>query len=452
MRRALLNLPCLSVVVILSFSCATERVGAQAAWEIPRFAIDPSALSKVASSLDAKLGTDVVVLTEEDEYVFDASGRSKHTRYMAYRILTKQGLEDWSGVYVRWQPWDQERPLLRARVIAPDGSVHELDPKTITDSAVKDDDQDIYGDSRVLRAPLPAVGPGAVVEEEEIINETTPFFGAGVVERAYFSRPVPVQHACLTLDAPSSLPLQYKLELLADARQRKTEAGGRTRVVVEVGPLDALDDFEPLLPSDVPEQAQVIFSTGASWQSIAQGYARIVDENAGAKEVQSTVNALLSGKSTRDEKVAAILQYLSSEIRYTGVEFGDAAIVPHSPAETIKHKYGDCKDKATLAVAMLRAAGIPANVALLNVGAREDIPSDLPGMGLFDHAIVHIPGPSEVWLDVTDPYARLGQVPESDQGRFALIAAPETSGLVRVWEGSSQDNLITEKRSFALAE
>jgi transglutaminase-like putative cysteine protease len=41
-------------------------------------------------------------------------------------------------------------------------------------------------------------------------------------------------------------------------------------------------------------------------------------------------------------------------VRYTGVEFGEAAIVPRKPSETLERRFGDCKDKAPLLVAMLR--------------------------------------------------------------------------------------------------
>jgi hypothetical protein len=75
---------------------------------------------------------------------------------------------------------------------------------------------------------------------------------------------------------------------------------------------------------------------------------------------KAVVEPLIAGKKTVAEKEAAIVDYLDREVRYTGIEFGEAAIVPHDPAETLAKKYGDCKDKATLLVAMLRAAGIPA--------------------------------------------------------------------------------------------
>jgi len=84
--------------------------------------------------------------------------------------------------------------------------------------------------------------------------------------------------------------------------------------------------------------------------------------------------------------------YLNREIRYTGIEFDRASIIPHMPSETLEHRYGDCKDKATLLVALLRSLDIPANVALLAIGDRLEVPIDQPGLGLFDHAIVYVPG------------------------------------------------------------
>ena len=423
-----------------------------APWSKARFSADPAEINKATSSVSVKPGTDVVVLVEEDTYVFEVDGKAVHTHYLVYKVLTQRGAEGWDVTSLEWEPWHEERPTVRARVITPDNAIHTLDPKTITDAPARDEEEKTYGDGRVLRAPLPAIAPGSVVEEEQVNTETAPFFGAGVVQRSYFGRSVPVERSKLTLDAPASLPLRFSMQLLPDMKPQKSEANGRTQIVFEQGPMEALDEAESYLPKDVPPQAAITLSTGASWQAIAEGYAKIVEEKATLKEVQSLVNGLISGKTTREEKASAILQYLSKEVRYTGVEFGDAAIIPHGPGETLRHKYGDCKDKATLAVAMLRAAGIPAYVALLNASRGQDVDAEMPGMGLFDHAIVYMPGTPELWIDATDEYARLGQLPEADQGRFALIARPESTALTTIPEYTSQQNHLVETREFYLAE
>jgi len=422
------------------------------AWDLPRFAAEGVKINEAAAKATVIPGTDVVVLDEESSYVFDADGKSVRTEYLVYKILTQNGAEGWDALSVEWEPWHAERPALRARVITPDNVVHTLDAKTITDGPALDENEKTYGDGRTVRAPLPAIAVGSVVEEEEVLKESAPMFGTGVVALVYFGRNVPVQHSKLTLDAPAALPLRYATKLLSDVKPQKNESGGRTQIVFEKGLMDALDEIETYLPADVPARPEVRFSTGASWQAIAQGYGIIVDEKAAAKEVQTLVNGLVSGRTARDERVSAIMQYLSREIRYTGVEFGDAAIIPRTPGETLKQKYGDCKDKATLAVAMLRAAGVPAYVALLNAGARQDVDAELPGMGMFDHAIVYAPGTPDLWMDLTDEHARLGQLPNGDRGRLALIARAESTRLVNVPEASSEDNRIVEKREFFLSE
>jgi transglutaminase-like putative cysteine protease/tetratricopeptide (TPR) repeat protein len=422
------------------------------AWQLPRFSVEGAELNKAAASVPVKPGTDIVVLDQETNYVFDADGKSVRTEYLVYKVLTQNGAEGWDAISVGWEPWHAERPTVRARVITPDNAVHPLDAKTVSDAPAVDEEEKTYGNGRVLRAPLPAIGVGSLVEEEEVLRENASFFGAGIVAADYFGGNAPVEHTKLVLDAPASLPLRYTTSLLPDVKVQKSETNGRTQIVFEQGPMEALEESEPYLPADIPSRPVVRFSTGMSWQNIAEGYGKIVDEKANETDVRGVVAKVIAGKTTREEKAAAIQQYLSREVRYTGVEFGDAAIIPHAPDETLKHKYGDCKDKATLEVAMLRSAGIQAYVALLNVGQRQDVAADLPGSGAFDHAVVYAPGTPDIWIDATDEYARLGQLPQADQGRKALIAGSESTNLVTIPEANSQENRIVEKREVYLAE
>ena len=47
----------------------------------------------------------------------------------------------------------------------------------------------------------------------------------------------------------------------------------------DVGPLDGIDPREPYLPPDAVHFPIIAFSTGASWQSIAAEYGKIVDDS-----------------------------------------------------------------------------------------------------------------------------------------------------------------------------
>jgi len=448
MRFVTLQVAFLSVVCVTSFASDTPTP-----WGVPHFTVDPKVLYAEASEPVPAEGTNVIVLDDEESYSFDASGRSLYTEYTVYKVLTQEGAEGWSSTAVTWEPWHQGRPLIRIRVITPDLVVHDLDLKTLTDAPAQDEQSNIFSDRRVIRGPLPAVAPGSIVEQEIVVRESTPYFSAGTLGRYFFGRvSVPVHHSKFTVEVPSSIPLRYVPQLLPELRPQKTETDGRVRVVFELGHMDPLETEDSYLPSDVPAYPVITFSTGTSWERVAEDYAAIVDGQIKISDVKAVAERLTHGKQTRFEKIQAISGYLDKEIRYTGIEFGDAAMIPHSPAETLVRKYGDCKDKSTLLVAMLRSAGIPAYIALLNAGGRMDVPADLPGLGFFDHAIVYVPGNSDLWIDATDEFARLGQLPTADQGRLALVVRPETTALIRTPDASSQDNLLAEFREVHLAE
>ncbi|HEX3528841.1 MAG TPA: transglutaminase domain-containing protein, partial [Thermoanaerobaculia bacterium] len=172
-----------------------------------------------------------------------------------------------------------------------------------------------------------------------------------------------------------------------------------------------------------------------------------------APEVQTFLHAAAVPAASRRETIDRILARLGAEVRYTGVELGEGGIIPRSPADTLRHKFGDCKDKAVLLAALLRALDIPAHVALLKSGERSlEVEETLPGMGAFNHAIVVLPGTPEIWIDPTDRYSRAGELPVSDQGRLALIATPATSGLVRTPEATAADNRVAVTREFVLSD
>jgi tetratricopeptide (TPR) repeat protein len=431
---------------------ASAALGANRPWDGLPFSADPTALVVAAQSELRPDGAEVLVLLDEEHDAFDAQGRDQRTWHLVYEVVTQAGVENRASVATTWEPWHQERPTIRARVITPDGAIHALDPKTIEEAAARDDQRDVFTDRRLLRAPLPAVATGAVVEEEIAVRETASIFDRGVVHHCYFGKDVPVEEKRLVIEAPVSQPLRYLVRLLPSVAPQKTESDGRLWLVFESGPMAAIKTVEPLMPGDVPQWPEVIFSTGSTWQDVATEYAAMVDEQIRSADMKDLVDGVEVGNMPRQEIVAALNARLHREVRYTGVEFGEASLMPRTPSETLKRKYGDCKDKAALMIAMLRAAEIPAHMVLLNTAPDGDPESELPGLGDFDHAIVLAPGTPDLWIDPTDEFARVGSLPLEDQGRLALVVSPETTALVRTPASRSTDNRSIETREVFLAE
>ncbi|MDP9122422.1 MAG: DUF3857 domain-containing protein, partial [Acidobacteriota bacterium] len=431
---------------------APPQVQRAAPWEATPFAAEPAAILRAAAEVEAGDGDPVAVLYSETRFSYDEAGRETYTHRIVYRLLTAAAHESWSALEESWSPWHQERPEVRARVISPDGAVHPLDPQVITESGEVQDGPDMFGDGRVLRAPLPATGPGAVVEEEVTLRETTPFFAGGTVRYADLAMGVGVHRAHLVLEAPTDLPLKWVARRLPETAPKVEIQGGRRRLTFDYKDIPPLDEPATGLPPDVARTSYVAFSTGSSWADIAHRYSATVDGAIRGADMTGLIKSAGGAATSQLETMNRLLARIG-EIRYTGVELGQSGIVPRTPAETLKRKFGDCKDKSVLLAAALRALDIPAYVALLNAGENEqEIEADLPGFGAFNHAIVVVPGSPSLWIDPTDRFARAGELPLADQGRLVLVASPTATGLTRTPEASAADNRSRKTREIFLAD
>lgn len=412
------------------------------------FSLNPRGLLDSANSIKTEPDADYVLVRDDRSFRFEADGRDNYHLHRICKVLSDDGKETWGSISSEYSPWYQSKPVLRARVISPDGAEHVLDQKTVSEGPARDDQPDVFDDRRIVRAPLPAVAVGAVIEFEITIASTRPMFEAGTLFRSSFGGSESVGLARLELDYPESLPLQYRLANIRAESVDRAATDGRVKVIVEPGAIAPMPPADPHLPSDVIVYPSIRFATGRSWREIAAKYSELVDRQLTGADVRS----LVTRGANREQTIRELLKRLHREIRYTGVEFGEAALIPNTPAETMKRKYGDCKDKSALLIAMLRAAGIPASMALLSTGPGLDVDPALPGIGEFDHAIVYVPGENPYWIDATDELAGLGELASADQGRRALIADPATAELVLTPVLPSSANRSIETRLFTLAE
>ena len=397
-----------------------------------------AAANEVAAS-EASENSSVVILLEDHRYVVDKQSRTSSKIRRVYRIQKESAVDYWASIEQEFQPWYEQKPQVRARVIGPEGNIHWLDPKTIAESPARDYGQNIFSDRRVVRVPLPAVEVGSVVEYEIKIKEKFPLLSAGVTRRIIVMDSVPIERFHVLIEAHKDINLRTIVRLMPEsALERETSSMG-IRFECDLGPLEAREDLEYFISPDTPSHPYLSFSTGESWQAVAKEYGKIVDKQLEGADLSGILDGIdLIGPAP--VVAGRLTARLHEEIRYTGVEFGEAEIVPRKPAQILQRKYGDCKDKAALLVAMLRAAGLDSYLALLSSGYDLDVDRDLPGMGQFDHAIVYVDSVPPIWIDATAEKTRIDSLPTIDQGRLALIAKSNTTELVRTPESEAKDN------------
>ena len=419
----------------------------------------PAEVLAAAGAVKAPADTPVVILFEETVHSYEDAHRSHHRYRQVYKILSQHGIEGWDRLSSGWAPWYEDKPALRARVVVPGGRTFGLDPKTIETSGMSGGDEAVFSDRQLVRAPIPGVAVGAVVEVEIEWTERAPLFEAGTTHRFFFGGTAPVEKARLQIDYPGDLHVDHVIRNVPSVIRSLNAAidNGHSQISesFEGGPFAALPEEVPGQPPETTLPGYIAYTTGASWATVAAAYADIVDRQIGKPDLASYVRDAKKGldlKRDREAIIGRLVARLGADVKYTGIEFGEASIVPRTPAEVFERRYGDCKDKALLLTALLRSAGIAAEVALLDSGFGPDVDPDVPGFGSFDHAIVYLPGSRPLWIDATDRFSAVGELPLGDQGRLALVAARGTKALVRTPEAPSTVNLTREDRTISVAE
>ena len=452
MRNLMPNIH-LRIAAWIAIACCSMAAGPAGSEtpDIAAFSLTPAALLELAASPAASDDFVVAFQRESFRYEFDEHHRLTLTTHQIYRIDSTEAVEDYGQIGSQWEPYRQKKPELRARVVTPDGREHVFDPATLADETIATGDARKFDDLHYLRGPLPAIAPGSVVEVLTVVSDVEPQFSSGSSFTVAVGSHGAVESTSITIITPKDLPFSHETRLLPDAVISTGELTGAREFTLRQGPI-SLDWEDAYVESagDVQLWPRLIFSTGRSWDDVATQYGKLVEPAIRPDEVR----ALLPGELPTEprQRLAALLRILHERVRYTGVFFGQGDIVPNPPAVTLERRYGDCKDKSVVLASMLRAAGMPAQVVLLNSGTGGDIDPDLPGIGGFNHMIVHVPGDDEFWIDATAQYLGAGEVHYDNTGRWALLVGPAQRALVRTPEMVPADSRELERRDVGLAE
>jgi tetratricopeptide (TPR) repeat protein len=418
--------------------------------------LDKPAFSASAAELLTEAGAvggdaPAIVLRDEITTAFDDAGRRERRFRVVVAIKQQAAVDNWGTLDLDWSPFYQDKPTVRARVIGTDRQVAELDPTLVTDAPAVSESSSVFSDRRSMKAPLPRLTIGSVIEEEFVIKDREPLLKAGIADLTWVGRGNPVQRTVVTISAPVARKIKVVARAFAKPpAPRQSTSNGRATWIYDIGPLEARNRIPPGMAGDVPRSPYIGVSTAASWSAVAADYRQIVEKRLADGPI--TVPNEVHGATER-ETVDRTVAWLHEHVRYTGIELADAAIVPWTPHDTLTRGFGDCKDKATLLVAALRSAGVPADIVLLSTGAGWDLDRTLPGMGVFDHAIVRARvGGKDLWIDATEDSLPAGQLPARDQARAALVVATGTRDLVVTPTAAPADNLHHEIRRYHLAE
>jgi len=218
----------------------------------------------------------------------------------------------------------------------------------------------------------------------------------------------------------------------ADAKLETHTLGNLEETIVRRESVPLLRVEPEASPTTVLSQ-QIRFSEFADWASVARwGTALFAQPGTGA-----ALDELASRIRTQagDDKLAqlrAALDFVQKEVRYFGTEIGTGSHRPASPDTVLAQRFGDCKDKVTLLIALLRRLDIEAAPVLVNSALRGRVDQLAPTPLAFDHVIARVQlAGATYWLDATRGN-QSGPVARRQSTDFAkgLLLLPGTDALV----------------------
>lgn len=196
----------------------------------------------------------------------------------------------------------------------------------------------------------------------------------------------------------------------------------------------------PEVPQDAPLRYQPLplleAASFADWPSVSRTIAPLYRTEgliAAGSPLAAEVAKIAAAESDPRKRAARALQLVQDEVRYLFNGMAGGNLVPQKPADTWSMRYGDCKAKTLLLLAMLRALGIEAEPVLANLSMGDLVAQRLPGVGAFDHVFVHatIAGES-LWLDGTGGGQRLEDLADTPPVRTVLPVRETGAALMPV--------------------
>ena len=185
--------------------------------------------------------------------------------------------------------------------------------------------------------------------------------------------------------------------------------------------------YEKDAPSWFQQYGSIEYSQFADWGQIVELAVPLYSvAESSSRELKEIIESLKAKATSDGDRAIAAMKFVQEEVRYTGIEEGEGAFRPTPPNEVLARRYGDCKDKALLAVTMLRALGIEAAPALVSTRWRREVANHLPSPGGMDHVVVRAVIAGEThWFDATST-GQGGGLAHFTQAQFgkALVIAP----------------------------
>jgi len=335
------------------------RRGVKPDWAVP---------SPALSVPDSPSGP-VFIRRQDIETHLDAKGQAQYLGYRV-KILQSSALE-LGNIAIAWSP-AAGAPIVHDIQLYRDGQVIDVLKNTSFEILRREDQLEAARLDGTLTAVLRV--PDLRVGDELEVDLTT------------FTRDPTLGHkeAGLLLLTPSPAPGRYHLGLSWDRGLKPTFTSTPDMIPAMVQSERAIDfhfDNPGIIspPKDAPARYQwqraIQYSDFPDWAALSHQFAPLYTKAAtlaADSPVKREASRIAAAHIPALERASAALKLVQQDVRYIYVGLNGGNLTPASAEETWQRRYGDCKGKTALLLALLSELGIEAEPVIVNSSGADD--------------------------------------------------------------------------------
>ena len=346
---------------------------------------------------------DSVTVDEIEKVKYNPDGTYEQTDECWTKILTEKGRRSESSMSLDYSKRYGEAKILFVKAIGMDGAEREIDVSKTTKEQTDNSSMsaNIYDPlDRVITCTIPGLRIGETLHVKTMRKTTQPRCKDKWADLSVMEWSHPIVKSTYEVTAPASRPLK-RIAIrnpLGNVVTNVTKLADGSLVHTFTATNSAQAFAEPDMPPLYTQVQNIRVSTAADWPEISKWYwdlcaPHLAKTNAAmiakVRELVAQTNQSEQSNNPNNRTISQIFKFVSQEVRYMGLTMEDTSpgYAPHDVDITFNNRYGVCRDKAGLLVAMLRLAGFKAFPVLIHVGAKLDPEVPQP---FFNHAIVAV--------------------------------------------------------------
>jgi hypothetical protein len=414
--------------------------------------------------------TDAVLLYSETYVTVVSADKIRTQVREAYKILRPSGRD--YGFSLVFFNSHSKITSLHGWCIPAQGKDYEVKDKDAMEmSPPKIEGSELIQDVKVKVLKIPAPDPGNIIGYE-YEKEEQPF---ALQDSWEFQREIPVRERRYTLQLPPGW--EFKASWL-NYPEVKPAAAGASEWQWVLNDLKAVRKEEEMPPMEGVAGRMIIsfFPAGgaaqngfSNWRQMGNWYQNLTTGRFDASpDVKAKVATLTASAPDELAKMRALAEFMQHDIRYVAIELGIGGWQPHPAAEVFSHRYGDCKDKATLMRSMLHEIAVDSYYVVINSERGAVTPEAPAHLGAFNHVVLAIKLPKDVddpslvatfehptlgrllFFDPTNQLTPFGQIGGYLQANYGLVVTPDGGELVELPQQPAAMNSIRRTAKLTL--